>query len=396
MPEDTEHTSAEDVLQSSELAARLLRRLVASPGVIDTQRVFKTYARLTEMITHAHPLLHDLLVRYYIDDDSAVQNLPLVMDQPWMLNLNTYLTNNNSYSSSSTTNNSFVATSNTNQFISTASISSTSHTELHGATSQSSPPETFRVSRSRAGRRQSVPVDATDRVLNPISRLPESSTSSVAHVEAQPRRLATGEDQKSTQEKPGPSSLPAATKLTLVQPPLARTSPASPVIQRELLETETKTSHLVLKNSETVKTERHSVKSNRIEVRERSNTPQNSLAESGTMPAPRTPPTLPLVQEQLPSTQFQTRPQQLVWRKSADSLTLRDLVSDLSSSGPLASVRQALDSLPMAQVSPSAQTIKPESLIRADEPSTSEEITTEGMLRRISKMLLIERERRGY
>ena len=57
MPEHIEPKSAEEVLQSSELAARLLRRLIASPGVIDTQRVFKTYARLTELITHAHPLL---------------------------------------------------------------------------------------------------------------------------------------------------------------------------------------------------------------------------------------------------------------------------------------------------------------------------------------------------
>jgi len=38
----------------------------------------------------------------------------------------------------------------------------------------------------------------------------------------------------------------------------------------------------------------------------------------------------------------------------------------------------------------------PESSFREVESRGSEEISTEGMLRRISKMLLIERERRGY
>ncbi len=367
MPEDTEPTSAEDVLQSSELAVRLLRRLVASPGVIDTQRVFKTYARLTEFITHTHPLLQDLLVRFSIDDDSVRQNLPFVTDQPWMLNLNTYLTNNNSYSSSQTTNNSFLATTNTNQFVSTGSTSSSTHTELHAATSRSSPPETFRVKRRPAGRRQ---PDTRD-----------------AHVETPPRKLAIVEDRKNEPVKPAPLSVQTSTEL-----PLVRTSITPPMIQRELLETETKTSRLVLKNSETIKTEKHYAQSNKIEA-----TQETRFAKTETA-AVATPPTLPLVQEQPPSSQFQTRPQQFVWRKSADSLTLRDLVSDLSSSGPLASVRGALDSLPMAQVPPSnSQIIKPESSTPADEPPpTGEEITTDGMLRRISKMLLIERERRGY
>jgi hypothetical protein len=90
------------------------------------------------------------------------------------------------------------------------------------------------------------------------------------------------------------------------------------------------------------------------------------------------------------------RPPQLVWRRAADNLTMADLLSDLSSSSPLAAVRQALDSLPTAQSPPSSETIEPESSSREDERRTGEEITTEGMLRRISTMLLIERERRGY
>jgi hypothetical protein len=108
------------------------------------------------------------------------------------------------------------------------------------------------------------------------------------------------------------------------------------------------------------------------------------------------PPALPVVQESIPTSQFQTRPQQLVWRKSADTQTLRDFVADVSSSSSLAAVRQAIDSLPVAQTPPGAPVITPESSFREVESRAREEITTEGMLRRISKMLLIERERRGY
>ena len=131
----------------SELAARLFRRLTTSPGVIDTQRLFKTYARLTAVITH--PLLHDLLARYFIDLDSSVQNLPLVNDQPWMLNLNTYLTNNSSVSSVSTTNNSFFTSTAINQSI----LQSTTNSQVFGATPQPAIPG--------APRKVPVPVPPT-------------------------------------------------------------------------------------------------------------------------------------------------------------------------------------------------------------------------------------------
>jgi len=399
MPEYAERTSTEDVLQSSELAARLLRRLIASPGVIDTQRLFKTYARLTELITHAHPLLHDLLARYSVDDDSGFQNLPLVMDQPWMLNLNTYLTNNSSFSST-TTNNSFFAA--TNQFISPASTTSSTHTQLFSASSESQPSEKFRISRRPAGRRQGIPVDAGDVVLNPLP-----STSSRAHVEGQPRSFASGGDTRSEHAEPALSSDSTLTNLTL-----ART----PVIQRESPEIEMRTSRLFAKTDARIKDEL-----DRIGARQVSGTSQTVFASAGipaatpqTFPlvnkqtdptrlretvansASENQPSIPLVQEHIPSSQFQTRPPQLVWRKSADSLTLSDLLSDLSSNSPLAAVRQALDSLPVAQLPQSTPMMKPESSRQEDEPRTSEEITTEGMLRRISRMLLIERERRGY
>jgi hypothetical protein len=425
MPEYTERTPAEDILGGSELAARLLRQLIA-PGVIDTQRLYKTYARLTELITHAHPLLHDLLARYGVDHDSTLQNLPLVNDQPWMLNVNSYVANNSSFSSTTnTTNNSFFA--GTNQFVSPVNTTSSTHTELPGTTHQPETLEKFRVRRGRAGRvvgrRQSVPVDAADDVLNPVPKLAQSSTSPMVHLEAQQVPLANRDDAKSEQEKPASSSVQTLTNLTLVVP----------VIQRKRLETEIKTSRLVLKDTERSKNERYSGTADSKEAQQTHQTVSAKIDTSGvtlpTLPlvnkqpeptqlreivvnrasenqhpirmtnlsgSASSPPTIPLVQEHIPSSQFQTRPPQLVFRKNADSLTLRDLVSDLSSSSPLATVRKALDSLPLAQQSSSAPVMKPELPSRTDEPPAGEEITTEGMLRRISKMLLIERERRGY
>ena len=364
---------------TSELAARLFRRLTTSPGVIDTQRLFKTYARLTEVITH--PLLHDLLARYFIDLDSSVQNLPLVNDQPWMLNLNTYLTNNSSVSSVSTTNNSFFTSTAIKQSI----LQSTTNTQVFGATSQPTPPSTspekFRISR-RADRRQSVPVDVQDDVLNPV---PQRAIQSPALVEEQPLTLANRETRLNEPARPVGSEVPALTNPTPVRQPLA-----PPVIQRELLESERKTTRLVLQDKERIKIERHSAKS---EARQEIESSQTPPAEIKIEPAPIQ---LPLVQEQIPTPQLQTRPQQLIWRKSADTQTLRELVSDVSSSTSLAAVRKAIDSLPVAQTQPSAPMMMPESSFREVESRGSEEISTEGMLRRISKMLLIERERRGY
>ena len=362
---------------TSELAARLFRRLTTSPGVIDTQRLFKTYARLTEVITH--PLLHDLLARYFIDVDSSVQNLPLVNDQPWMLNLNTYLTNNSSVSSVSTTNNSFFTSTAINQ----SNLQSTTNTQVFGATSQPTPQsEKFRISRRGADRRQSMPVDVQEDVLNPI---PQRAIQSPALVEEQPFTLANRETRLNEPARPVGSEVPALTNPTPVRQPLA-----PPVIQRELLESERKTTRLVLKDKERIKIERHSAKS---EARQETESSQTPPAEIKIGPAPIQ---LPLVQEQIPTPQLQTRPQQLIWRKSADTQTLRELVSDVSSSTSLAAVRKAIDSLPVAQTQPSAPMMMPESSFREVESRGSEEIDTEGMLRRISKMLLIERERRGY
>jgi hypothetical protein len=362
----SEHTSPQDVLQSSELAARLLRRLVASPGVIDTRRVFKTYAHLTKFITQGHPLLHDLLARYSIDDESAAQNLPLVMDQPWMLNLNTYLTNNSS-SSSTTTNNSFLAGSTINQSILQSTTSSSTNTQLFGATTQPVPSEKFRITRRPPDSQPNVPIDSHEDVLNPLPKRTESLT------------LVKSQDRKNKVTNPAPSPAPTSTNLILAQT----------TITPRVIHTDQSVKSVFIRGEKTFREVRHSATSESIETRQQINTTERAVTQ----------PTVPLVQEQLSPQQFQSRPPQLIWRKNADNQSLRDFVADVSSSSSRAAVRQALDSLPatqMPQMPANAQFSKPESSSRVDESSTVEEITTEGMLRRISKMLLIERERRGY
>jgi hypothetical protein len=401
MSEHTERTSAEEVLQASELAARLLRRLIA-PGVIDTQRLYKTYARLTEMITHAHPLLHDLLARYSIAANSTLQNLPFVNDQPWMLNVNSYVANNSSFSSTTnTTNNSFFA--GTNQFISSVNTTSSTHTELLGTTHQPEPLEKFRVRRGRINgpqieqrtvfirdHGQSVAADADDAVLNPVPKSAEILTSSMVHVEGKGRELANAEDTKGEQDKQIHTSGSVLSKID-------DTAPATP----PTLTLVNKQTNLTLLSEKTVSSTSENQTPMALPQKPSSmlghGQYRNAVAsgDSSVIDAQRQPG---------PTTTFEARAypietlvekQQLVFRKNADSLTLRELVSDLSSSSPLATVRKALDSLPVAQPS-SAPLMKSELPSRTDEPPAGEEITTEGMLRRISKMLLIERERRGY
>src|SRR2546423_1553852 len=98
MNENPEQQTAEDVLRSSELTARLLRRLTASPGMIDLRMPQRNHARLLALPARAVSLYDELMTRYGLDDGSA-ESQSLVMEQPWLLNVNAYLTNNNSFSS---------------------------------------------------------------------------------------------------------------------------------------------------------------------------------------------------------------------------------------------------------------------------------------------------------
>src|SRR6185295_20288715 len=112
----------------------------------------------------------------------------------------------------------------------------------------STSPEKFRISRRGADRRKSIPVDGQDHVVNPV---PQRAIQSPAHVEEQPLTLANRETRLSEPARPVGSEVTALTNPTPVRQPLA-----PPMIQRELLESEIKTTRLVLKDSERIKIER--------------------------------------------------------------------------------------------------------------------------------------------
>jgi hypothetical protein len=272
---------------------------------------------------------------------------------------------------------------------------------LAGDASEQEQNKTFRVSRNAAPRsRQGVSLDVDDMI---------------AYVEKDTRRTATDEGAKRIHP-----SVP-----TPVSRSLARTNVVEPGIQQESAHT----SRDVTREDYEIKEDRRFA-SDTTQTRLEAKLAQATFGTTDTAatifptlplnqakPAqPRQPvvngapdgqpltakenvkipgPLLPLAQAQNAASQYQTGAPQFVWRKSTDALTIGDLLSDLSSSSPLAAVRQALDSLPVAQSRPGSQSVKPAPPSREDR-SRIEEITTEGMLRRISTMLLIERERRGY
>src|SRR4051812_36994743 len=99
MNENSEHTATRDVLQSSELTARLLRRTNISPGLLETTMLRQILARLARYYSRPVSLFDELRSRYRIDDDSIDAEDPLVMEQPWPANIYAYLTNSNSFSS---------------------------------------------------------------------------------------------------------------------------------------------------------------------------------------------------------------------------------------------------------------------------------------------------------
>lgn len=258
--------------------------------------------------------------------------------------------------------------------------------------------ETFRVSRNPAHRsRQGVPLDVEN---------------VATHIEEDTRRREKVEEM--ARAKHIRSHVSSPTSL-----PLARTRLAESGIQQvtneddEIKEKgsfasdaiearhEAKLAQAIFARTDTAATSFPPLKLNQAKPAKRREpvvseaSTDQPLTATETSPETMPLPVLPLVQAQNPASQFQTRPPQFVWRKSEDGPTMRDLISDLSSSGPLAAVREALDALPVAQSQPSNQSVKPVPPSREYRPGT-EEITTEGMVRRISTMLLIERERRGY
>jgi len=269
-----------EFLESSALSARLQHRLSSSSGVIDVQDILKTYARLTKWASRARLLIDDLLAKYTIDDGSAPGNLPLVTEQPWMLNLNTYLTNRNSFSS--TANNSYSA--NTNQFFSQTLSSSPAASPLVTSDLTSFSPPTgpalghisrhershdvkaaqlesesssqasgkFRVSRKP----RRVPTEIAGKIPAPVARdvqknpiaQPLPALTYHSGSSRQPGKQEGDETARTKDIETAPSKITESTIVSAANLPLVARPPAQLPAQRELTGAAGKTSPLVAKD----------------------------------------------------------------------------------------------------------------------------------------------------
>jgi hypothetical protein len=512
MNEDTDQITAQDVLQSSELTARLLRRLTASPGIIDIQMLRQIPARLMGLLAPLVSLFDDLIARYGIDDGS-MGSQPLIMGQPWMQNVNAYLTNYNSLSST------------TNQFISITAAEQKSKAERmkdermitevesflppsafllpSGSSSLStpttgssryapnpaasstpldkastySPMETFRVNRRPAQRAwESTLATAQALVRNPVLKPADVSTSAAlaaAHIEdehqpdageqsavSETASLKSGlanqtEGEKlravKADEKIEPTKAIAPSVATPINLPLAQVQ-----VQRKLPDDGATRAERISKADE-LKDERQPAESIRPTVTAAlksglaNHTGEVKKTGGPFQPVPAKAAALTqtlltalhlnrtaegwhtsdkqstdsdkktgmklkdvsrefvdhsslrsnlesfdLVQKQAASSQLQKRATDFVWRRSADIPTVRDLTTIISSASLLEAARRTVVAGSLVQSPQSNQTIMPESMRRKNEIRAGSRLTTERIVRNISRKLLIERERRGY
>jgi hypothetical protein len=512
MNENSEQTAARDVLQSSELTARLLRRATVSPGLLDTTMLRQVLARLAGWDARPASLFDELRSRYRIDDDSIDVDEPLLMEQSWMANINAYLTNSTSFSSTINQFISGVAASQSNAASGANSssrfeVSRESHSilreshsssrELHSSsvtsqmrhaglpplsTSSSNAPSSsssgrasnpdarrttpgdaamlspaakFRISRSPARRAwDAAPADASDAAPRMVLKSSEASTSTASEEaraygeEARPTKATSEKIEQPGATKSEHSSAISSSVKTPGDLPLARTQTNQSEVQRKLLNEGESFSQQVSK-TDAIKEKRQpsQVEQPAMTVAaspERGSAnpardikktgsasnesirfggdgagmdrPPQSNATSHPAPAqahtlhPVSAPaktltafsheTLPLIQKQIDSKQIDSSPAQkqspdFVWRRGADASMMTNATASVTGGNPVQSANQAADKTSTIQ-SPHSQTIRSEAATRKDELRAGSGITTERILRNISRKLLIERERRGY
>lgn len=402
MNENPDQITLEDVLQSSELTARLLRRLTVSPGIIDVRMLRQLPARLVGWIARRNPLLDELSARYSVDEGSATENQPLVMEQPWMVNINAYLTNENSFSSTTQSFSSAPFPSNESpsaraSLISIMQVPNPDAKTMRLDTSLSSPAGKFRVSRSPARRAwEAAPAEASTYAV-----------SEAAQIEDEKVRQA-----KAVGEKIAPAKAIASNDTTPIELPLARTQVNESPVRRELPDEGVNVSrsapedYAVMEKRQPARNEppamtaaaaaaaiEHGLADHARVKKEAVNS--SHLVQTG-VSATTSPTALPLVQKQAASSQLRTQLPNFVWRKSTDEQTMRDLLSAIASGSPLQTARRSIETPTALQSPQSSQNVTPEPAKRKDEQRADSAPTTERILRSISRKLLIERERRGY
>ena len=428
MNEDTEKATA-DVLQSSELNARLLRRLTASPGVIDVQMLRQIPARLIGSTAPVVSLFDELMARYSIDDGST-GNQPLIMEQPWMQNVNSYLTNYNSFSST------------TNQFISIPATEQKSRPETsfilppgtssREEVSRSSQAETFRVHRRPARRAWESDLttvhSSTPKKDGPTPDKGETSVVSETaplksgranQHDGEKLRVADANERIEPAKVIAPSIAPPG-ELPLAQGQAQRKLPddgAARAEQRSRQANQTAEARRTGASIQPVQTEAGELVLAKARALTQTAAPRNRSTEAGYTSAEQsTAPEkeigmrpmdvareiaahsflrsnlegLDLVQSQTASSQLQKRATDFVWRRVADVPDAREATS-VDSNPHLKGVAESLLQSPR-----SSRTITPESTTRKSEPGPGSRLMTERIVRNISRKLLIERERRGY
>ena len=448
MNEDTDQATARDVMQSSALTARLLRRLTASPGIIDVQMLRQIPARPMGLLASLVSMFDDLMARYGIDDGSK-GNQPLIMGQPWMQKVHAYLT---TYSSFSSTTNEFISIAAAAQqstaeiermkdermitdvespFIHPSSLSTpgtgpskyapnpaASSTPLDEA-STSSRVETFRVSRRPARRAWESDLTAAA----PINYGYQTDAREKLAVSEKTSLKSRPADQTEG-EKLGAVAAHEKIEPTKVSVPSVAAPgdllPAQAQVQRKLPDDRAEPGSAPANQTAEVKKtggplQPVPAKTNALTQTLLTAVPRNRSAEDGHTAAKQSKgldkkagmrpkdvsreivdhsflgsnlESLDLVPAA--SSQLQKRATDFVWRRSGDIPTVRELASIISGA------RQKAVADPLVQSPRSSQTITPKSMRRKGEPGAGSRLTTERIVRNISRKLLIERERRGY
>lgn len=437
MNENDDQITTQDVLRSSELTARLLRRLTGSPGVIDIQMPRQLYARLTEWLAHSVSLLDDLTARYSIDDGSRAGNQPLIMEQPSMVNINAYLTSN---SFTSTTQSFSPAPPSSDALRSVpASIISprkAAHSDAKTMLPELAPPssntssspvvEKFRFSRSPKRRaRETAQADVQAVAQKPVLSKDESLNfvaSTPAHIADDKDRFAKPEEEKEIEPTLSqvdttstidttstPLPLQAQTQVAPAQLPRKAPDAGVPLSQSVARAYEIKDDLRHAQDKQALITAGASFQHDKVNpVGEVDKTIGSSHPAPAKADVPATSLTtlspvrqqitssLALVQKQIASSLPRPRAPELIWRQGGDAITMREPTESRSGSGPLPSARRSGETLPPAQSPQSNQIITPEPARRTGTRPMDSGVTTERILRNISRQLLIERERRGY
>lgn len=441
--------TAQDVLQSSELTARLLRRLIVSMGIIDVVKLRQAPARLAAWMIRSTQLLDDLRTRYgLIDDDSVRESPPLVMEQPWMVNINSYLTNYNSFSS--TTNQFISSSAATPQSLQSAApslsqaaqssapltihssgrapIAATNSTQLSADSSSSDSSSStgkFRISRNPSRRAwKANPADAQGAAQTPVSTDAPASTSAAipttqpeagnvrpfdeaatADDRAQPNlplhrtQIAKSQTQSERQGDEGWRVSPSVAKLSEVERKSAGVVEDERPILHARVSTRVSSRPGAANSTEEMKNvgdasqpspARTDVPTPTAKAAVVSPISKASVAPSTSLAA------LPPVQKQTASPPPQSRPPDFIWRRSADIPAMRELTSLISQGGTQSALNRIAGGPSNAQSTQSGQTAGPDGASRREEPRAGSELTTERILRSINRNLLIERERRGY